>query len=150
MRECNACVECLALGHPVLPSPEDEQRIHEYCRGFMQIAGRDAAWKADTDSFSLAVPLMALSGYADLATLTAIEANKSEQSQFEVLDEQQLYAKYRADLVDNVASLYEHFAEARKKVTAGTVKNEDKIGRNDACPCGSGRKWKKCCGKGNI
>lgn len=22
-----------------------------------------------------------------------------------------------------------------------------KIGRNDACPCDSGRKYKKCCGK---
>jgi len=25
--------------------------------------------------------------------------------------------------------------------------NEDKIGRNDPCPCGSGKKHKKCCGK---
>jgi hypothetical protein len=25
---------------------------------------------------------------------------------------------------------------------------EPKIGRNDPCPCGSGRKDKKCCGKG--
>ena len=24
----------------------------------------------------------------------------------------------------------------------------DKIGRNDPCPCGSGKKYKKCCGKG--
>ena len=24
---------------------------------------------------------------------------------------------------------------------------EDKVGRNDACPCGSGKKYKKCCGK---
>lgn len=23
----------------------------------------------------------------------------------------------------------------------------DKIGRNDPCPCGSGNKYKKCCGK---
>jgi hypothetical protein len=23
-----------------------------------------------------------------------------------------------------------------------------KLGRNDPCPCGSGRKWKKCCGRG--
>jgi SEC-C motif-containing protein len=23
----------------------------------------------------------------------------------------------------------------------------DKIGRNDPCPCGSGKKYKKCCGK---
>ncbi|WP_462411682.1 YecA family protein [Neobacillus sp. Marseille-QA0830] len=27
------------------------------------------------------------------------------------------------------------------------VKNENKIGRNDPCPCGSGKKYKKCCGK---
>lgn len=25
--------------------------------------------------------------------------------------------------------------------------NKDKIGRNDPCPCGSGKKYKKCCGK---
>jgi hypothetical protein len=28
-----------------------------------------------------------------------------------------------------------------------TVVKEDKIGRNDPCPCGSGKKYKKCCGK---
>lgn len=27
-----------------------------------------------------------------------------------------------------------------------TVVKEDKIGRNDPCPCGSGKKFKKCCG----
>lgn len=27
------------------------------------------------------------------------------------------------------------------------VREEPKIGRNDPCPCGSGRKFKKCCGK---
>ena len=27
------------------------------------------------------------------------------------------------------------------------VKNGDKIGRNDPCPCGSGKKYKNCCGK---
>jgi len=26
------------------------------------------------------------------------------------------------------------------------VRNEEKIGRNDPCPCGSGKKYKKCCG----
>ncbi|MDD5596258.1 MAG: SEC-C metal-binding domain-containing protein [Candidatus Omnitrophica bacterium] len=24
---------------------------------------------------------------------------------------------------------------------------EAKVGRNDPCPCGSGKKYKKCCGK---
>ncbi|MFS0821436.1 SEC-C metal-binding domain-containing protein [Bacillus sp. 1P02SD] len=27
------------------------------------------------------------------------------------------------------------------------VRNENKVGRNDPCPCGSGKKYKKCCGK---
>ncbi|MEW5898065.1 MAG: preprotein translocase subunit SecA [Bacillota bacterium] len=27
------------------------------------------------------------------------------------------------------------------------VKRESKIGRNDPCPCGSGKKYKKCCGR---
>jgi len=28
-----------------------------------------------------------------------------------------------------------------------TVRDEDKVGRNDSCPCGSGKKYKKCCGQ---
>lgn len=32
---------------------------------------------------------------------------------------------------------------AKKGVTVTT----EKIGRNEACPCGSGKKYKKCCGK---
>ena len=32
--------------------------------------------------------------------------------------------------------------------TKGTpVKNDKKVKRNDACPCGSGKKYKQCCGK---
>jgi preprotein translocase subunit SecA len=27
------------------------------------------------------------------------------------------------------------------------VRRENKVGRNDPCPCGSGKKYKKCCGK---
>jgi len=29
---------------------------------------------------------------------------------------------------------------------SGTVVKEKKVGRNDPCPCGSGKKYKKCCG----
>ena len=39
-------------------------------------------------------------------------------------------------------------AAERQKVE--TIKREgDKIGRNDACPCGSGKKYKKCHGRGS-
>ena len=37
----------------------------------------------------------------------------------------------------------------RKSGAASTtvVNNEPKVGRNDPCPCGSGKKYKNCCGK---
>lgn len=41
--------------------------------------------------------------------------------------------------------------EKRKEIQVNwrqskTVVNENKVGRNDPCPCGSGKKYKKCCG----
>lgn len=33
------------------------------------------------------------------------------------------------------------------KKSKTVVRDEAKIGRNDPCPCGSGKKYKKCCGK---
>ena len=37
--------------------------------------------------------------------------------------------------------------EAKEKVAKKTIKKEKKIGRNDPCSCGSGKKYKQCCGK---
>ena len=48
----------------------------------------------------------------------------------------------------------EHEQELRNEGTANLPKVETvvhdgpKIGRNDPCPCGSGKKYKKCCGAG--
>jgi hypothetical protein len=36
------------------------------------------------------------------------------------------------------------YSEQKKSHTI--VRNENKIGRNEPCPCGSGKKYKKCCG----
>lgn len=47
----------------------------------------------------------------------------------------------------------EHEAELKAEQAGGVPKVETvvhdgpKIGRNDPCPCGSGKKYKKCCGK---
>lgn len=35
----------------------------------------------------------------------------------------------------------------KKQKASGTVRNEEKIYPNDPCPCGSGKKYKKCCGR---
>ena len=55
----------------------------------------------------------------------------------------------RANLVrqmmTNIQAAQKAGAEKAKPVTNTS---SDKVGRNDPCPCGSGKKYKKCCGQG--
>ncbi len=39
-----------------------------------------------------------------------------------------------------------YFVDASDPTKQPVVRSEPKIGRNDPCPCGSGKKYKKCCG----
>ena len=39
-------------------------------------------------------------------------------------------------------------ADAENEAKQPYVRKEPKVGRNDPCPCGSGKKYKDCCGKG--
>ncbi len=39
--------------------------------------------------------------------------------------------------------------EVKKPANKPIVNKGTKVGRNDPCPCGSGKKYKKCCGAGN-
>jgi uncharacterized protein len=56
-------------------------------------------------------------------------------------------------IADRVSQLYEYFREQREAATAERMAQpvnmpvtSDKTGRNETCPCGSGKKFKKCCG----
>ena len=50
-----------------------------------------------------------------------------------------------------VAKIYRYWLPLRKAIYERTVaetyqRQHPKVGRNDPCPCGSGKKFKKCCG----
>ena len=59
----------------------------------------------------------------------------------------------KADYLFNLPQWDGIFSEEKRKEIkkayndSKTVRNEEKIGRNDPCRCGSGKKYKKCCGK---
>ena len=40
-----------------------------------------------------------------------------------------------------------HESHEKDKTNIIDMKSRKKIGRNDPCPCGSGKKYKRCCGK---
>ncbi len=81
----------------------------------------------------------------------------TEDSAFELdIDYEKLYFNMLDAKADYLYTLPEWDAilneEKRAEITKAykrskTVVKEPKIGRNDPCPCGSGKKYKKCCGK---
>ena len=81
----------------------------------------------------------------------------TEDSKVELnIDFERLYKKmveYRADHLYDLPQWNNIFDEETRKVfykeqrSSTTIVKGEKIGRNDPCPCGSGKKYKKCCGK---
>ena len=107
------------------------------------------------------VSLMTMTGFLDGINESLVEANPIEEMEEDTVvslkfDKEKLYK----NMVDAKADwLYElpqwdaiFTPEKRKELyleqkKSGTVVKAKKIGRNDPCPCGSGKKYKYCCGK---
>ena len=50
-------------------------------------------------------------------------------------------------MFDGVMEVYDYFrAQRERNLAPATVRRAAKVGRNDPCPCGSGKKFKQCCG----
>ncbi len=72
------------------------------------------------------------------------------------IDFEKLYkemVEYKADHLYNLPQWNDILSEEKRKELylqqrkSKTIVKGEKIGRNDPCPCGSGKKYKQCCGK---
>ena len=73
------------------------------------------------------------------------DVEKSGERWFLPAEEARLVEEIHENLPVIVQALYNFW---RNKRVGGTVQRaEPKSGRNDPCPCGSGRKFKQCCGR---
>ncbi len=92
------------------------------------------------------------------ATGNTLEMEKLEEdSKVDItIDFEKLFKKmveYKADHLyslpqwENVFSKEEMDTLYKEQKTSRTVIKDKKVGRNDPCTCGSGKKYKQCCGK---
>lgn len=106
--------------------------------------------------------VLTMTGFLDGINDSLVEANPIDDMEEDTVvslkfDKEKLYK----NMVDAKAEwLYELpqwdaiFSEEKRKELymeqkkSGTIVKGPKVGRNDPCPCGSGLKYKKCCGKG--
>ena len=146
MRHWNAIVaefETERVYLPLLDAP-DEKGVpgRAWARGFMRgVALRRRSWVPmftdDNEGQLLAIPLVA--GEMDEAWPEA-----------KLTDEQREHVE--SYMIAGAGRAYRRFAAERREGArlsreAGTVRREaPKVGRNEPCPCGSGRKYKQCCG----
>ena len=80
--------------------------------------------------------------FASLRHYNYVAADKEADSSFSSFD------TTRFDLAGQAAGAERgRHAEAEARPKRVPVRVMDKVGQNDPCPCGSGKKYKKCCGK---
>ena len=107
------------------------------------------------------VDVMSMTGFLDgindsLKVKNPIETMDEETEVNLNFDKELLYRNMvdaRADWLYNLPAWDNIFTPERNKELyqeakkAGTIVKTKKIGRNDPCPCGSGKKYKYCCGR---
>ena len=108
----------------------------EWCSGFVQGMSLDEeAWQPLLDSDV---------GEDLLLSILLFGTDPGEDDLQETLSSAQ-QAELVASLGESVLGIQAYWLPQRK--SASTLRREEpKVGRNDECPCGSGRKYKKCCG----
>lgn len=107
------------------------------------------------------VDLMTMTGFLDGINDSLKEANPIEEMEEDtqvslVFEKELLYKNMVAAGADWLYELPEWepiFDEDKRKAlyreqkSSTTIVKPDKVYPNDPCPCGSGKKYKKCCGK---
>ena len=152
MRHWNAIAYTLQSGHVFLPLLlEDENgttRANEWAKGFLRgMELRRSEWSAllgDEEHGGWLVPILALAHEHD---------PNLEIRSYDRLISPESREKLIVGAAAAVMGIYRHFEE-RRMVQSQTIENATtfrrsmpKVGRNDLCPCGSGRKFKQCCGR---
>ena len=116
-------------------------------------------WKELAEKYNLSV--MEMTGFLDGINDSLVEANPidtmEEDTQVNlVFDKEKLYKNMvdaKADWLYELPQWKEIFDDEKRKTLfleqkkSGTVHVGKKVGRNDPCPCGSGKKYKYCCGR---
>jgi len=109
-------------------------------RGYGQ---RDPLVEYKKEAYLLFQNLMAAIRIAVITNIFKVGLLKEEPApQKNILEE----AKYQGAEEQPAQFASDSTLELSSRVSGQTIRNKTEIGRNDPCPCGSGKKYKKCCG----
>jgi uncharacterized protein len=73
-------------------------------------------------------------------------ADEIEEEELVLADDPAKCHKLALEMEAAIPALHKYWLPQRKSAVATVQRDAPKVGRNDDCPCGSGKKFKKCCG----
>ena len=111
----------------------------------------DNKWMDHLDAMDMLREGIGLRAYGQKNPLIEykIEAYDMFQAMIEAIQEDIVRYMYRVNIVTQPEDHLQQAHAAHGDEDAATrqpIVNKEQIGRNDPCPCGSGKKYKKCCG----
>lgn len=74
-------------------------------------------------------------------------SDELEEEEIGIVEDPKQRHKLSVEVEANFPQLHRFWLPLKKSAVQTVVRETPKPGRNDACPCGSGEKYKKCCGK---
>ncbi len=127
----------------VFPDEEGEDDFATWCEGYLEgVVLSEADWDEHGEPEEveeLLFPFMLLSGRMREA---AEEAGDTVPS---LEEEREMRRKAADSMDDSVMAMYSYWLD--KRISHPPIRRDGpKVGRNDPCPCGSGRKYKSCHG----
>lgn len=115
----------------------DIDKAHSWVRGFWQaMALAPEAWSALAEDERTEILVEPFATFVDLE---AIDHGPMPDNIDEI-------RRNSADLIPRVLPALRKLAQMRAADPSTRRSASRKTGRNDACPCGSGKKYKRCCG----
>lgn len=139
LRLYNEVLGMLSKGREVMiPEAADEDACIAFASGYVAAAALDPAWVGHTARWTFAAPLAFLAERHDLVPAGFLAEVPNHQEAREVV---------LRDLGKLVYSAYQSFAKDRLAIAhaAHARATAARVGRNEPCPCGSGKKYKRCC-----
>jgi len=145
MRMHNDIADALRVGvefgplllESTLESGETVVVAQGWCWGFMEgMRSQVGAWEPHFDEINeLLLPIAVLARLGD-----------DDPELQELLEDQEKIAQLTDAIAESAAAVYEYSRSIADEPQQPYRRQTGKVGRNDPCPCGSGKKYKKCCG----
>lgn len=73
-------------------------------------------------------------------------ADEIEEEEMALVDSPLQRHKLAVEIEANIPEIHRFWLPQRKSAVQTIRRDAPKVGRNDPCPCGSGKKFKNCCG----